>query len=165
MSPLETLQRFTAVPPEARYRTIEDRVLTDPELTLDETLWARLEIPVRLAFFTWDDDRQAEAVYPAAAGTGWAPVRPEAWAELARTRLVQALRPRVDALLVCGLDGSAGPMVAGTFACFGVSIDRCFALMGLLRQNWRGFAGGPRLWQATDAYFTDLRARAVVLRE
>jgi hypothetical protein len=38
-----------------------------------------------------------------------------------------------------------------------VPIDRCFALVGLIRTHWRGLSGGAEAWQAIRDFFAQLR--------
>jgi hypothetical protein len=65
------------------------------------------------------------------------------------------LEPDVEALLLrrCG-DGAEG------FECFGVPIDACYGLVGLVRLHWRGFDGGEQAWKEIDGYFDRLRDRS-----
>jgi hypothetical protein len=39
-----------------------------------------------------------------------------------------------------------------------VSIDRAYALVGLLRKHWRGFGGGADAWREVATYFARLEA-------
>jgi hypothetical protein len=41
-----------------------------------------------------------------------------------------------------------------------VPIDACYALVGRLRQVWRGFDGGSEAHQAMDDFFADVAARS-----
>ena len=43
---------------------------------------------------------------------------------------------------------------------FGVPLNRCYALVGLLRRRWRGWSGGGEVWGAVEEFFAQLRARA-----
>jgi hypothetical protein len=140
-----------------RYRALPQRVLVDPSFSLSDAQWAGLQIPVGLAFIfqaAGEGEPRWVANYPSAAGATQAMVPSEAWAEVARAPLVRALVPDVEALLVFGRLGSAGRET------FLVPIDRCYALVGLVRKEWRGFSGGAALWQAVDAFFGELRVRA-----
>ena len=38
-------------------------------------------------------------------------------------------------------------------------IDRCNALVGLVRLHWRGFDGGTEAHEAIGEFFDDIRAR------
>jgi hypothetical protein len=139
----------------ARYRAVTGRVLVDPAFVLSGEEWSRLQIPVRLAFVSQISARgRWVAVYPGAAGPMRADVADDAWAALRERPLVAALAPDVEALLVYGRRGEAA------LASFGVSIDRCYALVGLVRRHWRGFGGGSEVWRAVEDFFTELGAAA-----
>jgi len=36
---------------------------------------------------------------------------------------------------------------------FQAPIDRCYALVGLIRTKWRGLSGGDEAWKAIDGFF------------
>jgi hypothetical protein len=38
-----------------------------------------------------------------------------------------------------------------------VPIDRCYALVGLIRTHWHGIAGGEEAWDTISVFFSDLR--------
>jgi hypothetical protein len=132
-------------------------VLVDPRFVLTDADWARLQIPVGLAFvFALESEagRRWVVNYPSAAGATQGELPAEGWAELADAPIVGALAPEVEALLVWGRPGRTSRET------FLVPIDACYALVGLVRTGWRGFSGGAELWRAVDAFFADLRARA-----
>ncbi len=139
----------------ARYQTLGDRVLCDPQLHLAPELFTALQIPVRLAFITCDATLTAwEATYPSVAGPTRAQLPVAACAGLAEARLMRALVPGQEALLLYGREPG------GPIASFGVSVERCFALVGTLRRTWRGFSGGPEAFRAIDGFFADLVRQA-----
>jgi hypothetical protein len=142
-----------------RYRALPERVLVDPAFSLSDAEWANLQIPVGLAFIhrTGGEGARWVASYPGAAGAALAELPAGPWAEVARAPLISAIEPEVEALLVY-----ARPGVPGREA-FLVPIDLCYALVGLVRREWRGFSGGTELWRAADAFFASLRARARAL--
>jgi hypothetical protein len=41
-----------------------------------------------------------------------------------------------------------------------VPIDECYRLVGILRTNWRGLAGGAEVWQEIGRFFADLKERS-----
>ena len=59
------------------------------------------------------------------------------------------LDPDVEALLVNRMNGAREYYL--------VSIDRCYALIGLIRSHWRGLSGGAEVWEAVRDYFGTLR--------
>jgi hypothetical protein len=145
-----------------RYRSLPRRVLVDPAFELSDGQWAALQIPVGLAFVfnaagAGASEPRWVANYPSAAGATEATLPAGPWAELAQAPLIRALAPDVEALLVFGRPGGARRET------FLVPIDTCYALVGLVRMEWRGFSGGAVLWQAVDRFFVDLRARATPL--
>jgi hypothetical protein len=140
-----------------RYGAIPDRVLVDPAFIADAA--ARL-LPVGLAFVSFDSSSGAwVAAYPSAAGATRAPMPPETWGPLATAPLVRALAPDVEALLLFRRLGAPLPEA------FLAPLDVCYALVGLLRRQWRGLSGGSELWREVDAFFAALRQRARPLAE
>jgi Family of unknown function (DUF5947) len=139
-----------------RYRAVPDRVRVDPSFALSDEAWARLQIPVRLAFLFHDSSRgRFVAGYPSVAGATQAELPPERCTELAATALVRALVPDVEALLLLGEPGTAAPRES-----FLVPVDLCYRLVALVRRHWRGFSGGSEVWREVDEFFADLRRRA-----
>jgi hypothetical protein len=63
--------------------------------------------------------------------------------------------PDVEALLI-----RTDERRDGVFECYLVPVDRCYELVGELRQVWRGFDGGSESRQRIDAFFADLAARS-----
>jgi hypothetical protein len=59
------------------------------------------------------------------------------------------LHPDVEALLVNRMNGAREYYL--------VSIDRCYALIGLMRKHWRGLSGGAEVWESVQDYFQKLR--------
>jgi hypothetical protein len=70
---------------------------------------------------------------------------------------VRALCDDVEALLVFQRRGERAR------ECLLVPIDACYALVGLVRQHWRGFSGGATFWPALEGFLADLRSRAGTL--
>jgi Family of unknown function (DUF5947) len=139
-----------------RYRSVPNRVLHDPALQLDETTWNGLGVPVRLAFFFLHSGlRRWIAIYPGPAGTTEAEPEPEGWAALgARTPLVAAVQPDVEALLV------RGERMGGRFDLFLAPIAAAYELSARVRRSWSGFDGGPEVRRALDTFFDELRSRS-----
>jgi hypothetical protein len=137
-----------------RWRTVPDRVLRDGAFSPDDGEWAALEIPVGLAYVVNQTAGGRVAFYPSPAGPTPAPLGDEAWQRLAaRTPLAGAVQDDVEALLLYRRRGQAAE-------CFLVPVDACYELVGLVRRHWRGLSGGDAAWQAIDAFFDGLRARA-----
>jgi hypothetical protein len=62
-----------------------------------------------------------------------------------------------EALLVNRIDGAR--------EYYRVPIDRCFALVGLIRTCWRGLSGGAEAWQAIRHFFAELRSPIAMRQE
>ena len=56
--------------------------------------------------------------------------------------------PEVEALLVNTTRGRREHWL--------VPIDDCFALVTLVRREWKGLSGGTRVWEEIDRFFDDL---------
>jgi hypothetical protein len=139
----------------ARFRAVPDRVLIDPGFALDAATGATLGIPVGLAFVFFNTRLgRWVALYPSPAGATEAALAQEPFAALAaRTPLLRALAPDVEALLVYQRPGRAGEA-------FGASIEACYQLVAIVRRTWKGFHGGDESWARIEAFFSALRARA-----
>jgi hypothetical protein len=73
----------------------------------------------------------------------------QAWAQLvAGNPILAALEPDIEALLVNRVKGAREYYLA--------PIDRCYALVGLIRTKWRGLSGGDEAWKAIDGFFAGL---------
>ncbi len=120
---------------------------------LDDAGWARLQIPVEMAFFFHSSAAgRVVALYPSPLGATESLLELEAWEELAAANpALRELEPDVEALLVC--------RARGLREHWRVPIDDCYRLTGLIRTRWRGFGGGEELWSALERFFDDLRER------
>lgn len=125
------------------------RMLAD--FRLSDAEWDALGIPIGLAFFFYStpEDRIL-ALYPGPAGPTESLLPLDAWSGLvARNPVLTTLQADVEALLVNRLDGSHDYYAA--------PIDRCYALVGLIRTHWQGVAGGKEAWNAIGGFFASLR--------
>jgi hypothetical protein len=144
-----------------RYRSIPDRYRYDPAPNITDAQWDELQIPVRMAFFFQNSALEKYvAFYPSPAGATESLLPLDTWAEvLAANPAFADTAPDVEALLVQrrprGSDGG--------FECFGVPIDACYELVGLVKLKWKGFDGGQEAWAALDTFFDGLRERATVV--
>jgi hypothetical protein len=139
--------------PGGRYRTVPDRVLTDPAAPLTDAEWTELRIPVGLAFFFRNSALgHLVASYPSPAGVTECELDLAAWDRLAaRHPLLRAVAPDVEAILVASGDG---------IETFLVPIDVCYSLAGALRRDWHGFDGGDEGRQVITDLLDGLRRRA-----
>jgi hypothetical protein len=150
---------FLFTEPGLRYRRVPDRHLVDPGSALSDAQWDELQVPVGMAFFLVNSARGAVvACYPSPAGATESELPLDAWASgIGASRLASALEPDVEALLVRRGDAGRG----GRAEALLVPIDACYRLVGLVRMHWKGFDGGAEAWAAIDAFFDELRERAV----
>jgi hypothetical protein len=44
-----------------------------------------------------------------------------------------------------------------------VPVDRCYALVGLIKTRWKGLAGGQEVWEELGEFFEGLRREAEVV--
>jgi hypothetical protein len=140
---------------QTRYRSVPERHLSFPGFTLSLPQWEALEIPVGLAFFfhSSPQDRYV-ALYPGPAGATESELALGAWADVVQGNpgLARA-RSDVEALFVTALAGAAP-------RCWLVPIDRCYELVGRLRQVWRGFDGGAEARAVLADFTADVAARS-----
>ncbi len=140
---------------QGRLKTVPDRWLFDPAEELTATEWAALQIPVRLAFFSYHSGLQRwAAFYPGPAGATESLLGLDAWGEMARvSRLVRAAQPDVEAILVFSRED-------GGFDRFLVPIHACYELVGRVKRHWKGFEGGTAVWREIGAWFDQARSRS-----
>ena len=126
------------------YRLVPRRRLRLPELST-----RGLGVPVGLAFFVPRSDGTVDAHYPSPAGpTRWE-VDAGAWRDVvAGCPPLADLTPEVEALLVNTAGGGSEHWL--------VPVDDCFALVTLVRREWRGLSGGTRVWPEVTRFFATL---------
>ena len=136
--------------PGGRYRTVPDRVLSDPSAPLTDAEWDALQIPVSIAFFFVNSALgRVVASYPSPAGITECELDLGAWERLADSHpLVRALAPDVEAILV-----------VRPVEMYLIPIDLCYSLAGAMRLNWHGFDGGTEVRRILSDLLTDLRRR------
>lgn len=138
---------------DARRRTVPERVIVDEAFAPGDADWARLGIPVQLAF-AMPGEAGWTVWFPSPAGAVEAALSDEAARALAAaTPLARCLEPDVEALLLRRTK-------AGVATCLLAPIDLCHELVALVRRHWRGFSGGDEAERAVDDFFARLRARA-----
>jgi hypothetical protein len=138
----------------AHYRLIGDRRLVLEDFRLDDVTWARLRIPVDMAFFFHHSEAgRVMAFYPSPMGPTESQLELDTWDELVAANPVLAtLEPDVEALLVNRARGVRQYLI--------VPIDDCYALVGVIRTGWRGLTGGKEVWERIGSFFEDLNRRA-----
>jgi hypothetical protein len=134
----------------AHYRLVPDRRLRLDDFAMDDAMWARLRIPVEMAFFFHSTPAErVQAYYPGPMGATESLLELGAWEELERDNPVLAtLEPDVEALLV--------NRARGARQYFLVPIEDCYRLAGLIRTRWRGLSGGEEVWKEIDGFFKEV---------
>ena len=137
-----------------KYRSVPGRYVQARDLTITETQWYQLQIPVGLAFFFFNSSLgRAVAFYPSPAGAVESLLSLDAWREITNANsFMQEISPDVEALLV--RKNPAG------FDCYLVPIDACYELIGRIRRCWQGFDGGKEARREIESFFTGLRAKS-----
>ena len=136
---------------DGKFRCVPRRTQMLTDFRLTDAEWNALHIPIGLAFlFHSALDGRPIALYPGPAGTTESFIGEEAWSMLILNNPELAdLAPDVEALLV--------NRTKRRREYYRVSIDHCFALVGLIRTRWRGLSGGAEVWDAINAYFARLQ--------
>ena len=139
---------------DAELRPAGHRTLALDGFQLPDELWAELRIPIGLAFlFRSSATGGVAAFYPSPAGATESELDLGAWAELELANpVLQTLEADAEALIVNRLSDPPQFAIA--------PIDRCYALVGLVKLRWQGINGGPDLPQAIQSWFDELRAEA-----
>jgi hypothetical protein len=139
---------------EPQFRPTGNRVLWLEDFELADDVWAEFGIPIGLAFlFRSTVAQQVVALYPSPAGATESELELGSWSRLVEANpVLETLAADSEALIVNRL---ADP---GQFAI--APIDRCYALVGLVKLRWEGINGGRGLADAVSQYFDALRADA-----
>jgi hypothetical protein len=134
------------------WKRVPPRVEVLPELRWSDEDWARLSIPIGLAFFQKSSLRaKTVAYYPSPAGAVESAGLGDSWEDVERANpRLGALEPDVEALLVHRVGGAREHYL--------VSIDRAYELVGQLRRDWRGLSGGGAAWQGVARFFEHLKS-------
>lgn len=135
-------------------RLVGDRRLALDGFALDDAVWARLRIPVEMAFFFESSPAgRVLAFYPGPMGATESLLELDTWREVERANPVLAgMEPDVEALLVNRARGARSHWL--------VPVDDCYRLVALIRTSWRGFTGGAEVWSQIDGFFDGLRRLA-----
>jgi hypothetical protein len=139
---------------EGTCRRVPEHVALLPEFVLSDAQWAAFLLPIDMAFFfISSSDGRVVALYPGPAGATESLLELDAWRDLVAVNpVLECLEPDVEALLV--------NRVSGARQYYRVPIDRCYALVGLIRRHWHGLSGGAEAWRAIDGFFAGLQAGA-----
>jgi hypothetical protein len=140
--------------PGGPYRLVPREVCSMADFQMSDSQWEALMIPIGLAFFVRASSAgHVVARYPGPAGAVESLLRLDAWQAVERANpKLAALKPDVEALLVY--------RVGQIRRSYRVPIDRCYALIGLIRREWRGLSGGAAMWSAIEEFFAGLQRDA-----
>ena len=132
------------------YRLVPDRRLELEDFVMDDAAWARLRIPVEMAYFFWSSETErVQAYYPGPMGATESLLELGAWDDLVSDNpVLGTLEPDVEALLVNRARGARMHFV--------VPIEDCYRLAGLIRTRWRGLSGGEEVWKGIDGFFKEV---------
>jgi hypothetical protein len=130
------------------------RTLWFDDFDLPDEVWAALDVPIGVAFFI---DSSATggvvALYPSPAGATESEVPAATWRDLrAANPVLMGLEADAEALLVNRIADPPQYAIA--------PIDECYRLVGLIKLNWDGIAGGEGPERAVGGFFAALRERA-----
>ncbi len=134
-----------------RYRLVPEDAQRLDGFHLTDADWEALGIPIGLAFFFRSTpEGRVVAFYPGPAGAAESLLNLGAWSKIAAGNPVLSLfEPDVEALLVNRMKGARDH--------YRMPIDKCYALVGLIRSRWHGVSGGEAVWKAIDSFFADLK--------
>ncbi len=132
-------------------RPTGNRVLWLEGFDLPEELWARLEIPIGLAFFLRSHAAgRVVGLYPSPAGATESELDLEAWEDLcAANPVLRTLEADIEALIVNRIAEPPQFAIA--------PIDECYCLVGAIKATWEGISGGDAVERAVPVFFDELR--------
>jgi hypothetical protein len=133
------------------FRLPPQRIKAMSDFRMADAEWDSLQIPIDMAFiFHSTPQARPIALYPGPAGATESLLSLEGWSRLvAANPVLHSLQPDVEALLVNRTHGCREYYL--------VPIDRCYALVGTIRRQWRGLSGGSEIWEAIGGFFERLR--------
>jgi Family of unknown function (DUF5947) len=140
------------------FKLVPDRRLRIADLELTDVMWAELRLPVEMAFFFRSTAAErVQAFYPSPMGPTESLLGLEAWLQIERANpILEGMEPDVEALLVNRARGARQQWL--------VSIDDCYALVGVIRTRWKGLSGGKEVWGEIDRFFEELDRHSRVAR-
>jgi hypothetical protein len=135
-------------------RPTGSRIVWLDDFELPEELWAKLQVPIGLAFFMRSSVADAVvAMYPSPAGATESELDLPAWQELESLNpVLTGIEPDAEALVVNRIADPRQFVIA--------PIDECYGLVGAIKMSWEGISGGPALEREVPAFFADMRRRA-----
>lgn len=135
-------------------RPTGSRVVWLEDFELPDEVWARLEVPIGLAFFMRSSSVGGMvAMYPSPAGATESELKLEAWEDLrALNPELDSLEPDAEALVVNRMSEQHAYVIA--------PIDECYGLVGAIKVTWEGISGGDAIERAVPTFFERLRQRS-----
>jgi hypothetical protein len=139
-------------------RPTGNRVVWLEDFELPDELWARLEVPIGLAFFMNSSSvGGVVAMYPSPAGATESELRLESWEDLRSLNpALDSLEPDAEALVVNRMSDPPEYVIA--------PIDECYGLVGAIKVSWEGISGGDAIERAIPTFFARLRKRSKATR-
>jgi hypothetical protein len=139
-----------------RFRAVPDRYVSLSGSVIAREDWDALQVPVGLAFFFRSSAHdRVVGFYPSPAGATESELALDAWSGVVRAApALESMAADVEALLVNRRHESVDAFI--------VPIDVCYALVGQIRRDWRGFQGGDELWRGVAEFFSRVASRAGV---
>jgi Family of unknown function (DUF5947) len=135
-------------------RPTGSRVVWLDDFELPDEVWARLEVPIGLAFFMRSSSIGGMvAMYPSPAGATESELKLDAWEDLrALNPELDSLEPDAEALVVNRISEPPAYVIA--------PIDECYGLVGAVKVSWEGISGGDAIERAVPTFFARLRQRS-----
>ena len=135
-------------------RPTGSRVVWLDDFELPDEIWARLEVPIGLAFFMRSSSIGGMvAMYPSPAGATESELKLDAWEDLrALNPELDSLEPDAEALVVNRISEPPAYVIA--------PIDECYGLVGAVKVSWEGISGGDAIERAVPTFFERLRQRS-----
>jgi hypothetical protein len=141
---------------EGPYRPTGSRLLWLDRFDLPDDLWARLRVPIGLAFFMSSSSAgRVVGLYPSPAGATECELELDAWDELRRANpVLDSLEPDIEGLIVNRISDPHQFAIA--------PIDECYRLVGTVKASWEGISGGRAVEEVVPAFLEELRVAGEV---
>ncbi len=143
-----------ALESDGRFRVVSPKTERLQRFHLTDPTWDAMQLPIDIVFFFLSGEHpRPTAIYPSPAGGMESALSVQAWKSLLEANPSLAdMEPVVEALLVIRTKSARDY--------YRVSIDRCYALVGLIRTRWHGLSGGSDVWDDVRDFFAALDASA-----